>query len=166
MGLETVGYEAVLQDYFITPSVVTLQDNVRSTESIEHLLWLDMLSPEGGKKGYFIDKKDSPLTNIFRSNRYHITTGFSAERWSFEKGDYVNGYLYLASASSEFSQTMLYIDNGTTIWDDLRGFGMYRMLRRYITSPNLVQFLSDLKGIEEGDKGPSKNARWHRVVEN
>ena len=84
----------------------------------------------------------------------------------YEAGDYINEYLYLAFAHTSLSQTTLCIDQGTSIRDDLRGFGICKLLGRYVTLPHLGQLISDLKNITGIDKGTSKNKRWHRAVEN
>lgn len=161
-GAGSTGYSSVLEKSFIRPSGVTAQNAVPSKRSIRSVMWLD--TPPDRGFDYFNGKLDSPLPHLFRANGYQITTGYTTMYWGEEIGDYINEYLYLASAPPQLQETTLCIENGEGLSDKFRAFGICAALGPFSAMPSPSRIVAQIYAEPSIEKRP--NEAWHRVVEN
>ena len=161
-GSGSAGYATELSNYFIRPRGFTAQNYIWSKNSMREIMWLGFPDESGGYD-YFNGMLDSPLANLFRSNGYDVTTGYTTTYWG-ETGDYITDYLHLASAPLQLRQTTLCIDNGDSFASRLRAFGICSLIGPFAAFPSLGRLLDTLISIAPQTDHP--NASWHRAVDN
>lgn len=160
-GLRSAGYATELSNLFIRPRGVTAQNSVPSKPSMREIMWLGA-PPEGGSYDYFNGVQDSPLANLFRSNGYAVTTGYTTTYWG-EAGDFISDHLYLSPAPLQLQETTLCIDSGLSFASRLRSFGICAVLGPFDSTPSLKRIARLLVADE---KYFNTNASWRRAVDN
>ena len=165
-GQGSATYHPFLQKHFYIPEGVTLQDDAPTKPSIYRFLWLDMAEATL-EDDYFRGRKPSPLIRIFRSNGYHITTGFHGREWRGVLGPYVDNYL--TQMHPPLSKSSLCRDQGDGLRDRLVGFGVCTVLGAYREMPSFAEVFGEWWDSDKGDTGPDRNAlaqMWYSAVEN
>lgn len=154
LGIEELPYEPVLDMHFrsLNPAAVIA---VPTGPSLEGLMRMDQeRSPMGF--GYFAGRKRSPLVELFKSNGYQATTGYTTQYFG-EKGPYIDRYVI--GQSKPLSKTTQCIDlNERRLYMRLRAFGVCQAIGDYSNSIQVI-------GILSGEKKYA-NEDWHETVLN
>jgi len=164
-GQGSATYHPFLQKHFYIPEGVTLQDDAPTKPSIYRFLWLDMAEATL-EDDYFRGRKLSPLISIFRSNGYHITTGFHGREWRGVLGPYVDNYL--TQIRAPLSGSSLCRDQGDGLRNRLVGFGVCTVLGAYREMPSFAEVFGESWDSDKPDAGPDRNAlaqMWYSAVE-
>jgi len=160
-GDGSASYYGLLDEEFVIPQGVTLQDHIPSKASIRSVMWLDMIREQRFKKearnGEFPGRIDSPLANIFRSNDYSISTGFHREFWG-KPGEFVDQWV---SPPQVFENTMLCIEPDISLLDSLKGFGICPLIGRYASIPSPAKLIND--ALSSSPKEDPRE-RWRQMV--